>query len=70
MGFGRVVLAFSSCPGPDPVLFSAVLLIEINFPPEERGTLVKPAKGYRKIFEKATAVLKNVLLFINQRGKL
>jgi hypothetical protein len=70
MGFRRVMLAFSSRPGPDPVLFSAVLLIEINFTPEEAGTMAKPTKGYRKIFGKAMAVLKNVLLFTNRRGKL
>jgi hypothetical protein len=51
-------------------LFSGVLLIEINSPSEEEGTIVKPVKGYRKVFMRVMAFFEECSAYINQRGKL
>jgi hypothetical protein len=50
--------------------FSGVLLIEINSPSEEEGTLVKPVKGNRKVFRTVMAFFEECSAYINQRGKL
>jgi hypothetical protein len=56
------------CPVKEIDLFSGFLLIEINSAQEEEGTMIKPVKGYRKVFMRVMAFLKNDLFILTNEG--